>query len=32
MGKSWVHHGLQSSEIPNIRLGNNIKVRQALLD
>ena len=32
MGKSWVHHRLKSGEIPNIRLGNNIKVRQALLD
>jgi excisionase family DNA binding protein len=27
MGKSWVHHRLKSGEIPNIRLGNNIKVR-----
>ena len=28
MGKSWVHHRLKSGEIPNIRLGNNIKVRR----
>jgi excisionase family DNA binding protein len=26
MGKSWVHRRLKSGEIPNIRLGNNIKV------
>ena len=26
MGKSWVHSRLKSGEIPNIRLGNNIKV------
>jgi excisionase family DNA binding protein len=28
MGKSWVHYRLKSGEIPNIRLGNNIKVRR----
>jgi len=28
MGKSWVHRRLKSGEIPNIRLGNNIKVRR----
>jgi excisionase family DNA binding protein len=28
MSKSWVHHRLKSGEIPNIRLGNNIKVRR----
>ena len=32
MGKSWVHHRLKSGEIPNIRLGNNIKVRRRDLE
>ncbi len=32
MGKSWVHHRLKSGEIPNIRLGNNIKVRRGDLE
>jgi hypothetical protein len=32
MGKSWVHHRLRSGEIPNIRLGNNIKVRRKDLE
>ena len=32
MGKSWVHHRLKSGEIPNIRLGNNIKVRRKDLE
>jgi len=32
MGKSWVHHRLRRGEIPNIRLGNNIKVRRKDLE
>ncbi len=28
MGKSWVHRRLKSGEIPNVRLGHNIKVRR----
>ena len=32
MGKSWVHHRLKSGEIPNLRLGNNIKVRRKALE
>ena len=32
MGKSWVHHRIKSGEIPNIRLGNNIKVRRRDLE
>ena len=32
MSKTWVHRKIKSGEIPSIRLGNNIKVRQKDLE
>jgi excisionase family DNA binding protein len=32
MGKSWVYQRLKSGEIPNVRLGNNFKVRRQDLE
>ena len=32
MGKSWVHQRIKSGEIPSIRLGHNIKVKQKDLE
>ena len=32
MGKSWVYRRLKSGEIPNIKLGHNIKIKREDLE
>ena len=32
MGKSWVYRRLKSGEIPNIKLGHNIKIKREELE
>jgi excisionase family DNA binding protein len=32
MGKSWVYRRIKSGEIPNIKLGHNIKIKREDLE